>query len=153
MLKISTLSPSSPPLSFLFPSTHLLHVSRPRAPLLLLSVQPEEYGQEATEGQEGMLEPEGQTYDESQQVSDDRTGNHKGSSGIYLYPAPVEVLQSITWISMCFTVVVQRVLAGKQMALNGALVVGVYGGLETVKRMRDTHTDREGQREREREVG
>ncbi|CAL8263649.1 unnamed protein product [Lota lota] len=31
-------------------------------------MNPEEYGQEATEGQgEGMLEPEGQTYDESQQ--------------------------------------------------------------------------------------
>ena len=108
-----SLSPTSPPLSFLFLSPshslslslHLVHVS---CPLLLLSVQPEEYGQEATEGQEGMLEPEGQTYDESQQVSDDRTGNHKASSGIYLYPAPVEGPQSITWMSMRFTVVVMR---------------------------------------------
>lgn len=35
----------------------------------LLSLQPEEYGQEAMEGQgEAMLDPEGETYDESQQV-------------------------------------------------------------------------------------
>lgn len=33
------------------------------------SIQPEEYGQEAMEGHgEGMLEPEGETYDETQQV-------------------------------------------------------------------------------------
>ncbi|KAJ3580678.1 hypothetical protein NHX12_034264 [Muraenolepis orangiensis] len=33
-------------------------------------MNPEEYGQEATEGQgEGMLEPEGQTYGQSQQMS------------------------------------------------------------------------------------
>lgn len=40
--------------------------------LLSLSVrlQPEEYGQEAMEGQgEGILDPEGETYDETQQVS------------------------------------------------------------------------------------
>lgn len=36
---------------------------------LSLSPQPEEYGQEAMEGQgEAMLEPEGETYDETQQV-------------------------------------------------------------------------------------
>lgn len=35
----------------------------------VLSLQPEEYGQEAMEGQgEAMLDPEGETYDESQQV-------------------------------------------------------------------------------------
>lgn len=35
----------------------------------ILSLQPEEYGQEAMEGQgEAMLDPEGETYDESQQV-------------------------------------------------------------------------------------
>lgn len=34
-----------------------------------VSLQPEEYGQEAMEGQgESMLEPEGETYDETQQV-------------------------------------------------------------------------------------
>lgn len=34
-----------------------------------LSLQPEEYGQEAMEGQgEAMLDPEGETYDETQQV-------------------------------------------------------------------------------------
>lgn len=36
---------------------------------LSVSLQPEEYGQEAMEGQgEAMLEPEGETYDETQQV-------------------------------------------------------------------------------------
>lgn len=35
----------------------------------LCDMQPEEYGQEAMEGQsEGMLEPEGETYDDTQQV-------------------------------------------------------------------------------------
>uniref|UniRef100_A0A3Q3GRF5 Beta-synuclein n=1 Tax=Labrus bergylta TaxID=56723 RepID=A0A3Q3GRF5_9LABR len=35
-------------------------------------MNPEEYGQEAMEGQgEGMLEPEGETYDENQQESQD----------------------------------------------------------------------------------
>lgn len=43
----------------------------PLLSLIFLSpLQPEEYGQEAMEGQgEGMLEPEGETYDESQQVN------------------------------------------------------------------------------------
>lgn len=36
---------------------------------LCVSLQPEEYGQEAMEGQgEAMLDPEGETYDETQQV-------------------------------------------------------------------------------------
>ncbi|XP_061541875.1 beta-synuclein [Phyllopteryx taeniolatus] len=35
-------------------------------------MNPEEYGQEATEGQsEGMLQPEGETYDDTQQESQD----------------------------------------------------------------------------------
>lgn len=44
--------------------------------LLSLSVclQPEEYGQEAMEGQgEGILDPEGETYDETQQVRSTRS--------------------------------------------------------------------------------
>lgn len=37
---------------------------------LCVCLQPEEYGQEAMEGQgEGILDPEGETYDETQQVS------------------------------------------------------------------------------------
>lgn len=36
---------------------------------LCVCLQPEEYGQEAMEGQgEAMLDPEGETYDETQQV-------------------------------------------------------------------------------------
>lgn len=38
-------------------------------PSFFLSLQPEEYGQEAMEGQgEAMLDPEGEAYDETQQV-------------------------------------------------------------------------------------
>lgn len=46
-----------------------LSLSPSLSPSPSVSLQPEEYGQEAMEGQgESMLEPEGETYDETQQV-------------------------------------------------------------------------------------
>lgn len=58
---------------------------------LCLSPQPEEYGQEAMEGQgEAMLEPEGETYDETQQVHDTKHAHASAS----LRMAPM-------WIAFC----------------------------------------------------